>query len=59
MDFERVFDISYERAISSKVDNRDFFQAFYEGFLGASVEVSELFKDTDMERQRGMLKKSF
>lgn len=59
MSFEQVFDISYERAISEEVDGRDFFEAFYKRFLSASVEISNLFRETDMERQRTMLKKSF
>lgn len=59
LSFEQVFDISYERVISENVDGRDFFEAFYERFLSTSVEISRLFKDTDMGRQRTMLKKSF
>lgn len=59
MDFEEVFDLSYERSISRQIGDRDFFQAFYERFLGMSEAISQRFISTDMVKQQSMLKKSF
>ena len=59
VNFEQMFDDSYERSISEKVGNLDFFEAFYARFLDKSDEIANRFVSTDMERQRNMLKKSF
>lgn len=59
MAYEQLFDQSYERVLRVKLDDRDFFEAFYERFLAASPEVREKFANTDMTKQRQMLKKSF
>jgi hemoglobin-like flavoprotein len=37
----------------------DFFKRFYEIFMASSVEVKEVFKNTDMQKQVKMLRDSF
>ncbi|WP_163557770.1 globin [Halomonas sp. NO4] len=59
MDIEGLFDASYVRVLSREVEGQSFFEAFYERFLVASPEVAAKFRDTDMARQRAMLKKAF
>ena len=59
MQFEEIFDASYERVLRVETGGRGFFDAFYENFTGASAEVRDKFKHTDMDRQKKMLKKSF
>jgi hemoglobin-like flavoprotein len=59
MSFDDIFDESFDRVLSASVNGTDFFEAFYQHFLRASPEVQMLFRDTDMARQRSMLKKSF
>lgn len=59
MSFETIYDESYERVISSTIDGVTFFDAFYSAFLASSDEVRKKFRHTDMEKQKGMLKKSF
>lgn len=59
MEIEQLFDASFERALSHKVDGKEFFAAFYERFLAASPEVAAKFRHTDMPRQQAMLKKAF
>ena len=59
MSFEQIFDDSYERAVLETVGDHDFFEAFYDRFLGTSEEIASMFSATDMNRQRSMLKKSF
>lgn len=59
MSFEIIFDESYERVVAEKIDGSDFFQVFYRQFLNSSEEIAERFRNTDMDRQRTMLKKSF
>jgi hemoglobin-like flavoprotein len=56
MNFEELFQHSYERNVKQKHDL--FFQRFYEIFLASSEQVREVFKNTDMLRQREMLKDS-
>ncbi len=59
MNIERLFDQSLARVLAGKVQEQSFFEAFYDAFVSASDEVAEKFRDTDMERQQAMLKKSF
>lgn len=59
MSFEQIYDASYERILGREIDGRGFFDAFYNNFLNASDEVKEKFANTDMDIQKGMLKKSF
>ncbi len=59
MDIERLFDASYMRVLSREVEGQVFFEAFYERFLAASPEIAKKFRQTDMARQRAMLKKAF
>ncbi|WP_166264622.1 globin [Marinobacter caseinilyticus] len=59
MSFDDIFDASYDRVLNAEPDHVDFFEAFYQRFLGSSPQVSVLFRHTDMARQRSMLKKSF
>lgn len=59
MDFERLFDSSYERVLNSKVNNQTFFEAFYDRFLKSDPRVAEHFKHTHMDQQQKMLEKSF
>ena len=58
MDFELIFDKSYERVLNTQVDGHDFFQAFYINFL-SNEDVARRFANTEMKRQQEMLKKSF
>lgn len=48
---------SFKRML--RVSGRDFFRKFYEHLLGASPEVALKFRQTDMEQQQEMLRKSF
>ncbi|MFL0811308.1 MAG: globin [Agarilytica sp.] len=59
MNYEEIYDSSYERVLEQKEDRETFFNAFYERFIGSSKRVAEKFGSTDMEKQRVMLKKSF
>ncbi len=59
MDIVKVFDASYARVMAHEVEGRGFFEAFYRRFLEGSSEVAEKFRGIDMDRQQGMLKKSF
>ena len=57
--YERVFDQSYERVHSGDEHGLNFFDGFYQNFLGLSDEIRDKFKNTDMPKQRSMLEKSF
>lgn len=59
MSFEQLFDESYERVLKRELDGKDFFAAFYDHFLLQSPEIREKFVNTEMVKQRSMLKKSF
>lgn len=59
---DNTFVESYTRIFGTqiKIDetgNR-FFTAFYQRFLASSQEVAQAFKNTDMQHQQNMLKKS-
>lgn len=59
MSFDDMFDASYKRVLQARPEGSEFFEAFYRRFLDSSALIREQFRDTDMERQRKMLKKSF
>lgn len=58
-DLHEIFNDSYQRVFSSKHSEAAFFSGFYLRFLKASPAVRDHFKNTDMDQQAGMLKKSF
>ena len=47
----KVFNSSFERCIVDPL----FLERFYEIFLSSSDEIREKFKNTDMEKQKGIL----
>ena len=55
MDYEAIFDASYERVKQQHAGKEAFFQAFYQRFVKADPRVAEHFAETDMERQQKML----
>ncbi len=60
-DLESVFNDSYERVVSYRATESAklaFFDDFYRRFTGASEEVRQKFRHTDMEEQKKVLKKS-
>jgi len=58
LNLERLFDASYERVMHNDQRGKRFIHRFYERFIDASPLVREKFRDTDMQRQIGMLEKS-
>ncbi len=58
MNFEDIFDGSHKRILSKEIDDKPFFEAFYDRFL-SDDEVAKKFVNTDMNTQQSMLKKSF
>ena len=59
MNFEEIFDNSYQRVLSTSKNNIGFFESFYEAFLTSHPEIAKRFENTDMALQQSMLKKSF
>lgn len=59
LDYESVFNESFHRILSEEGTGEEFFSDFYREFLASSPEVARRFRDTDMARQRKMLKSSF
>lgn len=57
MDYEEVFDQSFERCLQRKL-SLSFFQCFYRRFLGADPRIVQAFRNTDMAKQETMLEKS-
>jgi hemoglobin-like flavoprotein len=57
--YESVFNESFGRILRMQEAGDAFFTDFYETFTASSPEVAEKFKNTDMEKQRRMLKASF
>ena len=56
MNFETIFHSSYQRNV---IDQSNlFFTRFYQKFISSSPQVREAFKNTDMNRQKDMLKDS-
>lgn len=62
MDDNKVFDDSYRRIFGTGTSighcGEDFFEYFYRQFVDSSPEVALAFRNTDMNRQKSMLKKS-
>jgi hemoglobin-like flavoprotein len=58
-DFEAAFNASFGRILHTETVGEPFFTDFYERFTSSSREVAEKFKNTNMEKQRTMLKASF
>jgi len=59
IDFEDVFNNSYKRILGSSTSREnDFFDYFYELFIGSSPLVEEKFLDVNMAAQKMMLKQS-
>jgi len=59
MNYEEIFDHSYERIKTVKVDGNTFFAAFYENYLALSPAAAKYFANVDMEKQITMMEKSF
>lgn len=59
MNYEEIFDRSYERIKNSTVDGKTFFGAFYENFLALSPIAAKQFANADMKKQITMMEKSF
>lgn len=59
MNYEEIFDHSYERIKNQKVDGKTFFAAFYDNFTALSPEIAEHFQNVDMKKQIRMMEKSF
>ncbi len=57
MDYEQIFDLSFERCRNSDTQP-SFFESFYNRYLDADPRVAEVFRNTDMKRQQQMLEKS-
>lgn len=59
---ENTFPDSYTRifgkGIKMNLTGDRFFSRFYEKFVSSSREVAEAFKNTDMDQQKNMLKRS-
>ncbi len=55
-DFKSTFNMSFDRAVRKDVDG--FYNRFYEHFLALSPAIREVFRHTDMVRQREMLHES-
>ena len=49
---------SYARVGARDLETGNFFDAFYKQFVNSSPVVADKFRNTDMDRQRGMLKVS-
>jgi len=54
----RIFNDSYERVMNAPGKSGEFFSAFYALLIASSPEAANKFRNTDMERQVRMLKKS-
>jgi hemoglobin-like flavoprotein len=59
LNFEEIFDESYERVLLEQRDGEDFFGAFYKRLFEGAPEIASRFQHTDMARQQKLLKKSF
>ena len=57
--YEAAFNDSFGRILRAKELGEPFFSDFYKEFILSSREVAEKFKNTNMEKQRTMLKASF
>jgi len=59
MNYEEIFDHSYERVKHNTVEGRSFFETFYDNFLKLSPEAAGHFSNVDMKKQIRMMEKSF
>lgn len=59
VNYESVFNDSFGRILHLEGAGEALFSDFYERFISSSPEAAEKFKNTDMNRQRKMLKDSF
>ena len=59
MNYEEIFDHSYERVKNTVVDGKPFFDVFYDNFLRLSPTAAEHFSGVDMKKQIRMMEKSF
>ncbi|MCP4409190.1 MAG: globin [Gammaproteobacteria bacterium] len=59
MNYEETFDKSYKRVMSASKHSASFFDTFYDKFIDSSPIVAQHFRNTNMEKQKTMLKKSF
>ena len=55
-DYRQMFHDSYLRCVVGDQDG--FFQRFYQLFIAADPEISEMFSNTDMHRQVSLLQES-
>ena len=58
VNLDALFNDSYERVSNLGENNNLFYDCFYEKFIGTSSEIADKFKDTDMEKQKIMLRSS-
>ena len=59
IDFAAEFNSSYKRVLGgSTSQGNEFFDAFYQRFIASSPMIAEKFRDTDMDKQKTMLKQS-
>ena len=59
MNYEDIFNDSYSRVLKGEIDGKNFFDLFYDKFIGSSPFVKEKFKNTKLEKQKEKVKKSF
>lgn len=59
VNFEEIFNDSYERVLGATKDKVIFFNRFYDIFISSSPIVKEKFKDSDMDTQKKMVPKAF
>lgn len=55
IDYDEIYEQSFQRVTSQLIGGKDFFERFYDTFMAASADARRLFKDTDLERQKKML----
>ncbi len=58
VNIEKVFKESLKRISEAKVEGHSFLETFYELFINSSSEIAAMFKQTDMDKQAKMLKRS-
>ena len=58
-DIHEIFDKSFWRVIDSEVNHKRFLDTFYDLFIASSPDVKEKFANTNLERQKNMLRYSF
>lgn len=57
--YHEIFNNSYLRVAGNKHKKEAFFKLFYEIFLSQGHAIKNKFKNTDLEKQRPILEKSF